>query len=180
MATPVQHITQPPKLFARLKLALIVLALEALVLGSIGGVLFLGPDRDDTTNLPAPESLTLTKGTVTGLTSSSDEVKGPSVMPQVEFTLNGTTYQITTRNSYRSDLWPYQQGATLGVLYNPAQPQAAWLQWEYDRIQARNDAITGKAALAMVFAIVAAVIVAVTLLWLVVYLVRPPKQAAPA
>lgn len=122
--------------------SIIVFLLVFILFGSIGLFLFF-LSATKTTNwldkellkedFPPRQTLLVKDGIITKLSYRGDR-RGTFVNPTIEYEIEGKKYQIRTIADYDNNQFPFSQNQTVEVLYVPAQPEKAWLAWEYDRV----------------------------------------------
>jgi hypothetical protein len=149
-----------------------ILLLEAVFFGSFWIVGALdGSDRNSPL-LPLLASLTETSGRVVGFSTSQRRFRSYHA-PIVVFSANGGPQRLTTRSGYNWEALPFRQGDTVLVLYDSANPEAAWLKWEYERyIQEANTPSFADIA-GRIFTGVALAIIGITVVLLLFYIVKP-------
>jgi hypothetical protein len=131
----------PPKpLGTRVKAAAVVLLIEGVFLAIVGAFVVLIPlpdrrswDAQEGERLPPRASLARAEGRVVAVEYHSTR-RSRFERPKVEFSVEGQPHYVRTLWSYSPGLQPFvAQQQAAWVLYTPARPQEAWLEWEYDR-----------------------------------------------
>jgi hypothetical protein len=145
---------KPPRpLASRVKAAAALLLVEGLFLGIVGAffVWLPSPDWRPWTaqmgaRLPPKSSLTRVEGRVVAIERHSTR-RSHFERPKVEFSVAGQPYHVRAVSSYSTGLQPFvNHDQPASVLYSPARPQEAWLEWEYDRFIASMDSTPAKMA----------------------------------
>lgn len=173
-----QHFMKPHYVSFKTKIgvAALLLLLEAVLFGSFWVVGTLsGSDRNrNSPELPPLASLTETSGTIVGFSTSQRRFRSYHA-PMVAFSANGGPHQLITRSGYNREAIPFRQGDTVLVLYDSANPEDAWLKWEYER--AMQEANTPRFAdiAGTFFTGVALVIIGVSVVVLLFYVATPIK-----
>jgi hypothetical protein len=156
----------------KIGVAALLLLLEAVFFGSFWVVGALSGSDRNSPELPPLASLTETRGTVVGFSTSQRRFRS-YLAPIVAFSANGDPHQLITRSGYNWEALPFRQGDTVLVLYDRANPKDAWLKWEYERsIQEANTPRFADIA-GTFFTGVALVIIGVTVVLMLFYVATP-------
>jgi hypothetical protein len=160
----------------KIRVAAVILLLEAVFFASFWfvGALSGSDSNRHSPELPPLAGLTETSGTVVDFSTSQRRFRS-YYAPIVEFSANGGPQQLITRSGYNREAIPFRQGDTVLVLYESANPEDAWLKWEYERyVQEVNTPRFADIAGAF-FTGVALVIIGLTVVLLLFYIVTPIK-----
>jgi hypothetical protein len=160
----------------KIGVAAVILLLEAIFFGSfwVVGALSGSDSTRNSPELPPLASLTETSGTVVGFSTSQRRFRSYHA-PIVEFSASGGPQQLITRSGYNWEAIPFRQGDTVLVLYDSANPEDAWLKWEYERyVQEANTPRFADIA-GTFFTGAALLIIGLTVVLLLFYVATPIK-----
>jgi len=158
----------------KLGVAAVIVLVEAILFGGCWAAAAIGGGGRSGPELPPLASLTETSGTVVGFSTSHSRNRS-YYAPIVEFSADSSPQQIATRSGYNREAIPFSEGDAVLVLYERTRPAEAWLKWEYERYV--QEASTPRFAdIAETFlARVGLGIIAITLVLLLVYFLKPIK-----
>jgi hypothetical protein len=166
-----------PTFGARLMVSAVILLIIGFILGSFWFILLItGDGRGDLlgSGLPPRTTLTEVEGKVIAVNTYSSiksNVPRTFYIPVVEYTVNNTTHQLRSVNSYNPS--PLKQGEVALVLYTPSDPAKAWQKWEYDKLLNEYNNIGVGDIIRIVPGILALILLLPTFLFIMVYLFSP-------